>query len=77
MPTLLVIGQADRTTLGRGRVSDETLARLGRFPTLGRRARDAIPGAQLVEIDGVGHVPHLESPDRFHEPVLRFLENQR
>ena len=74
VPTLLIIGQADRTTLGRGALSPEVLATLGRFPELGRRAKAAIPGAKLVEIDGVGHIPHLESPDRFHTALLDFLK---
>lgn len=71
--TLLVIGQADRTTLGRASLPKEVLATLGRYPELGRRAAGAIPGAKLVEIDGVGHVPHLEASDRFHAALLEFL----
>ncbi|WP_243302293.1 alpha/beta fold hydrolase [Geothrix oryzisoli] len=74
VPTLLVIGQADRTTLGRGALKPEVLATLGRYPELGRRAQTAIPGAQLVPIDGVGHIPHLESPERFHQALLAFLK---
>ena len=73
VPTLLVIGQADRTTLGRGTLPPEVLATLGRYPELGRRAARAIPGAQLVELEGVGHVPHLEAPDRFHAALLESL----
>ena len=73
VPTLLVIGQADRTTLGRGTLPPEVLATLGRYPELGKRAARAIPGAQLVELEGVGHVPHLEAPDRFHAALLESL----
>jgi pimeloyl-ACP methyl ester carboxylesterase len=73
LPTLLVIGQADRTTLGRGSLPKEVLATLGRYPELGRKAAAAIPGARLVEIPDVGHVPHLEAPARFHPPLLEFL----
>lgn len=73
VPTLLVIGQADRTTLGRGSLPPEVLATLGRYPELGKRAAGAIPGARLVELDGVGHIPHLEAPDRFHAALLGFL----
>ncbi len=73
LPTLLVIGQADRTTLGRGSLSKDVLATLGRYPELGRKAAAAIPGARLVELPDVGHVPHLESPARFHGALLEFL----
>jgi len=73
VPTLLVIGQADRTTLGRGALPAEVLATLGLYPELGRRAARAIPGATLVEIEGVGHIPHLEVADRFDAVLLDFL----
>ncbi len=73
LPTLLVIGQADRTTLGRGSLPKEALETLGRYPELGRKAAAAIPGARLVKIAEVGHVPHLESPARFHTALLEFL----
>ena len=73
LPTLLVIGQSDRTTLGRGSLPKEVLATLGRYPELGRKAAAAIHGSRLVEIPGVGHVPHLEAPARFHAALLEFL----
>ena len=76
VPTLLVIGQADRTTLGRGRVSDEVLATLGQYPKLGRAAAKAIPNATLVELENVGHIPHLEAPQPFHKALVKFLNEQ-
>lgn len=33
----------------------------------------AIPGAQLSVLEGVGHCPQLEAPERFLETVLPFL----
>lgn len=71
--TLLVIGQADRTTLGQGQVAKEVLETLGDYPALGRKAAASIPGATLVEIPGVGHVPHLEASARFEAALLEFL----
>jgi|SRR6266496_4199361 len=73
LPTLLAIGQADRTSLGRTNLPKDVLATLGRFPELGRKAAAAIPAARLVEIPDVGHVPHLEAPERFHPALLEFL----
>ncbi len=71
--TLLVIGQEDRTTLGRGSVSDEVLATLGQYPELGRATADKIPIAKLVELENIGHIPHFEDTDRFHQEILMFL----
>jgi pimeloyl-ACP methyl ester carboxylesterase len=72
-PTLLVIGQSDRTTLGRGSLPKQVLDTLGQYPELGRRAAAAIPGSKLVELPGVGHIPHAEAAPRFHEALLDFL----
>ncbi len=74
VPTLLIIGQEDRTTLGHGVVSDSVLASMGNYPELGRKAAAAIPGAKLKEMDGVGHIPHLEQTSQFHIELLTFLK---
>jgi len=73
MRTLLVIGQEDRTTLGRGSVSDQVLATLGQYPELGRATAEKIPLAKLVELDNIGHIPHFEATERFHREILDFL----
>jgi pimeloyl-ACP methyl ester carboxylesterase len=74
VPTLLLIGQLDRTVFGRRFAPPESIKSMGNFPVLGKEAAKAIPGARLVELDGVGHVAHLEAPDRFKAAVLDFLK---
>lgn len=76
VPTLLAIGQADRTVFGRRFAPPELVKPLGNFPQLGKAAQKRIPGAKLVEFEGVGHVPHLEVPERFHAAVLEFLADK-
>lgn len=73
VPTLLVIGQLDRTVFGRRFAPPEVVKPLGNFVQLGKTAQKQIPGARLVEFEGIGHVPHLEVPERFHAAVLEFL----
>jgi pimeloyl-ACP methyl ester carboxylesterase len=73
VPTLLVIGQRDRTALGKDLVEPAVAARLGDYPALGRRAAAAIRGAELVELDGVGHVPQVEAFGRTMTALRRFL----
>jgi pimeloyl-ACP methyl ester carboxylesterase len=76
VPTLLAIGQLDRTVFGRRYAPPELVKPLGNFPMLGKAAQARIPGAQLVEFDAVGHAPHLEVPERFHAAVLEFLADK-
>ena len=72
-PTLLVVGLKDRTTVGRGRVPEEILKDKGRYDQLGKAAAKDIPTCRLVEIPDVGHIPHLEAPEQFHQALLSFL----
>lgn len=72
-PTLLIIGQRDKTALGKQDVSEEVAATLGDYPKLGRSTRDAIPNAKLVELDDVGHVPQFERFDEYIKATGEFL----
>jgi len=74
--TLLILGQADRTTLGRGTVSPEVLATLGQYPELGKKVKKEIPDCKLVELENVGHIPHFEATERFHFELLKFLNGK-
>jgi pimeloyl-ACP methyl ester carboxylesterase len=72
-PTLLLIGQQDRTAPGADRAPRALAERLGDYPRLGRAAAKAIPRATLVDLDGLGHAPQIEAPDRFHAALLQGL----
>ncbi len=71
--TLLIIGQADRTVVGKARVPKRLLSSVGQYPELGRRTARMIPNSALVEIENVGHIPHFEAPERFYDALLSFL----
>jgi pimeloyl-ACP methyl ester carboxylesterase len=73
VPTLLIIGQRDRTALGKAGVPKEIAATLGNYPVLGKRTAAAIPGAQLVEIPGVGHLPQVEAFEAYSQALAQFL----
>ncbi len=75
VPTLLIIGQLDRTALGKNLVSEEVAKTLGNYPALGKLTHEKIKGSKLVELDDVGHVPHVEAFDRFIQPLLEFLKS--
>jgi pimeloyl-ACP methyl ester carboxylesterase len=69
VPTVLIIGQRDRTAVGRDAASAEVAAKLGDYPALGRDAARRIPGAKLIALDALGHSPMLESPERFERAL--------
>lgn len=74
MPALLVIGQADRTIVGKGYIKDkQKLQEHGQYPALGKKTAAAIPNAKLVELENVGHIPHLEATQQFHQALLDFI----
>ncbi|MGK4005053.1 alpha/beta hydrolase [Sorangium sp. So ce1036] len=73
-PTLLIIGLRDRTALGRAWAPKEAAAALGDYTTLGKKAAQAIPGARLVELPGVGHLPQVEAFEKYMAALAGFLE---
>ncbi|MBM0107059.1 alpha/beta fold hydrolase [Steroidobacter sp. S1-65] len=76
-PTLLLIGGKDRTAPGANRAPKQIAARLGNYPELGRRAAKTIPNASLVEFPELGHSPQVESPEQFHQALLRGLNSNK
>jgi pimeloyl-ACP methyl ester carboxylesterase len=73
-PTLLIIGQRDRTALGKANAPENVRKTLGNYPELGNNAAKKIPHATLVPIAGVGHLPHIEAYAQFIAPLLKFLQ---
>jgi pimeloyl-ACP methyl ester carboxylesterase len=72
-PTLLIIGQDDRTVVGKNRLPPALRSVAGQYPDLGRKAHAAIPGSTLVEISNCGHIPHIQKPEEFRNAVVRFF----
>ncbi|WP_379965451.1 alpha/beta fold hydrolase [Epilithonimonas sp. UC225_85] len=75
VPTLLIIGTRDRTAIGKNNVKDPAVAaKMGQYQILGKEAQKKIKGSKLVEIENVGHLPHIEVFDQFIKPVKEFLK---
>jgi pimeloyl-ACP methyl ester carboxylesterase len=72
-PTLLLIGQKDRTAPGATRAAPEVASKLGNYPALGRAAAKRIPHATLVEFPELGHAPQIQAPAEFHDALLKGL----
>jgi pimeloyl-ACP methyl ester carboxylesterase len=73
MPTLLIIGQTDRTVLGKNRLPQSEQNKYGQYPELGRKLKSEIPDSKLVEFENVGHIPHVQVFDEFISAVLQFI----
>jgi pimeloyl-ACP methyl ester carboxylesterase len=73
MPVLLIIGQGDRSVFFRRYARPEDIRGLGNWPALGRAAVKDLADGQLAEIDGAGHVSHLERPQEFLSVLTKFL----
>lgn len=74
-PTLLIIGTRDRTALGKQLVSEEVRKTMGLYGKLGKKTNEAIPDSQLVELENIGHLPHIEKFDDFIVNLINFLKN--
>lgn len=73
-PTLLIIGQRDRTALGKPLVTPAIRKTMGDYPVLGKETAEKIANAKLIPLDGVGHLPHIEAYKAFITPLLEFLQ---
>jgi pimeloyl-ACP methyl ester carboxylesterase len=76
MPVLLVIGEGDRSVFFRRYAKPQEVASLGNWPELGRQAAKDLPDGRLVEIEGAGHVSHIEKPDEFEAALGKFLKEK-
>ena len=74
VPTLLIIGQRDRTAIGKNLVREEVRKTMGNYPELGKITQQRIKNSTLVELDNVGHLPHIERFELFIKALLQFLQ---
>lgn len=73
-PTLLIIGMADRTVVGKDRLTSTQKELYGQYPLLGKKTKQQIKNAELVELPGVGHIPHIQEPLLFQQHLLGFIQ---
>lgn len=73
VPTLLIIGLADRTVVGKNLLTEDQKRKFGQYPQLGKKIKQQIRGSKLVELKDVGHIPHIQSPDLFKKALFSFL----
>ncbi|MEN4761333.1 alpha/beta hydrolase [Chryseobacterium sp. C39-AII1] len=74
VPTLLIIGTRDRTAIGKDRAPKELQPKMGQYQELGKKTQQQIAGSKLVEIENVGHLPHIEVYDKFWNALYEFIK---
>ncbi len=65
VPTTLIIGQNDHTSLGHDMAPPTVAARLGNYRKLEVEAASTIPDATLIKLPNLGHAPQIQDPQRF------------
>lgn len=73
VPTLLIIGHADRTIVGKNLLTEEQKSKYGQYPSLGKKLHQSIKSSTLVEMYGVGHIPHIQNLEGFKKALFQFL----
>lgn len=72
--TLLIIGTRDRTAIGKDRAPKELQPKMGQYQELGKKTQREIPGSKLVELENVGHLPHIEVYPKFFTALYDFIK---
>lgn len=74
VPTLLIIGTRDRTAIGKERALKDVQSRMGQYQELGKKTQREIAGSKLVELENVGHLPHIEVYPKFFDALYNFIK---
>jgi pimeloyl-ACP methyl ester carboxylesterase len=74
LPVLIIVGQADRTVVGKSLLAKQVADQHGQYPQLGRALQEQIRNSKLVPLEGIGHIPHIQAPEEFKKQVLGFFE---
>ena len=73
VPTLLIVGEADQTFIGKDLVEKEKQKLYGNFPQLAKGTKEKIKNCQVIILPGIGHIPHIQDAALFNKHLLEFL----
>ncbi len=74
VPAVVMVGTKDHTIVGKNLLSKAEQDQHGIYKELGKETVAKIPGAKLVEFEGVGHIPHIQVYDDFMKELLNVLK---
>ncbi len=70
------MGENDRLAPGRDFAPEELRGEMGHNARNAQALAAKMKQGRVEVFEGIGHLPHLEAPDRFNELVLGFLAEQ-
>lgn len=73
-PSLIIIGQEDRTVYGKNLLVKDVAAQHGQYPALGKWLQQQIKDSKLLELQGVGHIPHIQETEKFNRVLIDYLK---
>jgi pimeloyl-ACP methyl ester carboxylesterase len=76
-PTLFIIGANDHNAPGRTLAAPELRSRMGHNVELAKALAAQMALARVEVLDGIGHVAHLQTAQRFNAALLAFLSERR
>lgn len=65
MMTVLIIGDRDRTAIGKAWAPDNMKNKMGQYPEMSKRVAKMIPKSKLITLKGLGHMPFIEDFEAF------------
>ena len=72
-PTTLIVGTRDRTAFARAQVPETLQQFLQPIPQVAEAAVRRFRNARLVKLEGLGHAPQVEAPERFERALMAAL----
>ena len=69
MPVSIIIGTRDRTGPGRNWKKAGVEYKLGRYDNLGKKIKNRNPKINIIELDGIGHMPQVEDFERYRKAL--------
>lgn len=74
-PTLFVMGENDRNAPGKPFAPAQARAKMGDNAAHARTLAARMPNGRAEILPGIGHLVHMEAPQRFNELMLTFLDS--
>jgi pimeloyl-ACP methyl ester carboxylesterase len=73
MPVSIIIGTRDRTGPGRSWKKAWIEYELGRYDNLGKQVKNRNSKINIIELDGIGHMPQVEDFERYRKALMLSL----